>query len=74
MFDLRKGVANYLKIKYRHEQIEGPPEELKTVALDESLLIHDEENNQIWVIWLIWVMENKRYQNQYYFNYKWINI
>ena len=48
--NIRKVIGNYLKHKYRSSQIGGLPEYKIIMALDESLFIYDENNNQIWIV------------------------
>ena len=40
-------IAEYNNYKYKEIQIRGPPNENKTVAIDESLRYH-EQNQQVW--------------------------
>ena len=46
--NIRYVIAEYLKYKYKLRQIGGDPEENITVAVDESLITH-ENGNQIWM-------------------------
>lgn len=50
LHNIRHVIADYIKQKYRELQIGGPPEKNKTVALDESLFIHDIDNSQVWIV------------------------
>ena len=50
LVNMRKCIANYIKHKYRCEQIGGDPSENKIVAIDESLFLHDGTGRQIWVV------------------------
>lgn len=42
-------IAEYIKYKYKIYQIGGSPELNKTVAIDETLILH-ENNRQIWLV------------------------
>ena len=50
LFNIRKVIAEYLKNEYRLKQIGGDPTLHKIVAIDESLLLHDEKDMQIWLV------------------------
>lgn len=45
-----KCIANYLKHKYRYEQIVGDPSLIKIVAVNESLFLQDDTGKQIWIV------------------------
>lgn len=59
LFKIRKIIADYLKYIYRAKQIGGPPEKKITVALDESLFVHDDNNQQIWIVGAKETLSNK---------------
>lgn len=46
--NIRYVIAEYLKYKYKLRRIGGDPEENITVAIDESLITH-ENGNQVWL-------------------------
>ena len=48
--NIRYTIANYLKDKYRKYQIGVDPSTNKIVALDECLILHDSNNDQIWLV------------------------
>ena len=39
-----------MKHKYRTNQIGGDPDSNIIVCIDESLILHDNNNNQIWLV------------------------
>ena len=39
-----------MKHKYRTTQIGGDPDTNKIVSIDESMILHDENNNQVWLV------------------------
>ena len=46
-------IETYMKHKYRTTQIGGDPDSHKIVYIDECLILHDNNNNQIWLVWAI---------------------
>ena len=50
LHNIRQIIANYLKHKYRTSQIDGNPDTNKIVCIDESLIIHHNNNSQIWLV------------------------
>ena len=42
-----------MKHKYRCTQIEGNPDTNKIICIDETLLLHDDDNEQLWLIGVI---------------------
>ena len=47
--NIRCSIAEFIKHRYKKTQIGGAPEENKIVAIDESLISH-EQNKQIWLV------------------------
>ena len=50
LHNIRQVLANYMKHKYRTTQIGGDPDTNKIVSIDESMILHDENNNQVWLV------------------------
>ena len=48
--NIRYAIVDYLKDKYRKFQLGGDTTTDKIVALDEFLILHDEFNQQIWLV------------------------
>lgn len=49
MDNIRKVIANYMKDKYINNKIGGPPDINKIVAIDETLIIH-QNGFQKWLV------------------------
>ena len=49
LHNIRQVIATYMKQKYRTTQIGGDPDSNKIVCIDESLILHDNKYNQIWL-------------------------
>ena len=50
LHNIRQVIATYMKHKYRTTQIGGDPDSHKIVCIDECLILHDKNNNQIWLV------------------------
>ena len=50
LHNIRELLANYMKHKYRTTQIGGDPNTNKIVCINVSIILHDEVNNQIWLV------------------------
>ena len=48
--NIRNCLANFLKKQYRLKQIGGAPEKHKIIAVDESLILNDDEGAMIWLV------------------------
>ena len=48
--NIRNCIANFLKHQYRLKQIGGAPEKHKIIAVDESLILHDNKDAMIWLV------------------------
>ena len=50
LFSIRKILADAIKLLYIEERIGGPPETNEKVIIDKCNFIHNQNNNQIWVV------------------------
>ena len=50
LHNIRQVIATYMKHKYRTAKIRGDPDNNIIVCIDESLILHDNNNNQIWFV------------------------
>jgi len=48
--NIRNCIANFLKYQYRLKQIGGASEKHKIIAVDESLILDDDEGAMIWLV------------------------